>query len=115
MRNEKITSHDRLIHILDAIEKIKNFTKGLSRNEFLNSDLVNGACLYQFLIIGEAITRVGNVYLDRYPYPWYQVRAFRNLIAHEYFGTKLTAVWDIIEMDLPNLENVISNILKIEF
>jgi uncharacterized protein with HEPN domain len=43
------------------------------------------------------------------------VRAFRNLISHEYFNIELAAVWEIIEKDLPELKIIINTILNNEF
>ena len=53
--------------------------------------------------------------LDKYIYPWYKVKSFRNMIAHEYFNIKLPAVWHIIEKDLQELKGVIQTILNNEF
>lgn len=36
-----------------------------------------------------------------------KVKSFRNMIAHEYFNIKLSAVWLIIKTDLPALNEVI--------
>ena len=69
----------------------------------------------QFIIIGEAITRVDSDILERYDYPWYKVRSFRNLIAHEYFNIKLSAVWYLIQTDLSALKHMVGKIIKSEF
>ncbi|MBL0051956.1 MAG: DUF86 domain-containing protein [Bacteroidetes bacterium] len=64
--------------------------------------------MLQFIIIGEAIIHVEDEKLDKYNYPWYKVRSFRNMIAHEYFNIKLPAVWMIIENDLQQLKKVVN-------
>ena len=66
-------------------------------------------------MIGEAIDHVEDVKLNKYDYHWHKVRSFRNLIAHEYFNIKLTAVWEIIENDLPELLKVVNQIIANEF
>ncbi len=66
-------------------------------------------------MIGEAISHVENDKLGKYDYPWYKVRSFRNLIAHEYFNIKRTAVWQIIQADLSELKEIIQRMLKNEF
>ncbi len=53
--------------------------------------------------------------LDKYEYPWYKVRAFRNLISHEYFNIKLEAVWEIIDNELARLKQVIEEMVDNEF
>jgi uncharacterized protein with HEPN domain len=69
----------------------------------------------QFIIIGESINHVDSEMLDKFDYPWYKVRIFRNLIAHEYFNIKLEAVWLIIDENLADLKKIIELILKNEF
>ncbi len=53
--------------------------------------------------------------LDKYEYPWYKIRAFRNLISHEYFNIKMEAVWEIIINDLPELKSIIDIIINKEY
>ena len=77
--------------------------------------MLHNAVMMQFIIIGEAIIHVENEKLEKYNYPWYKVRSFRNMIAHEYFNIKLPAVWKIIENDLPKLKEVVERILEKEF
>lgn len=76
--------------------------------------MLHDAVMMQFIIIGEAIIHVENKKLDKYDYPWYKVKLFRNMIAHEYFNIKLPAVWQIIENDLQQLKEVVQTILKKE-
>ena len=115
MKDKYFVSKHRLQHIIEAINKIEEYVSGISEKKFIESDLINNAVLYQFSIIGEAIIYIENEILDKYKYQWYKVRAFRNMIAHEYFNIKLEAVWSIINNDLPELKTVIKQILENEF
>ena len=76
---------------------------------------MNNAVLFQFTVIGEAIIHVENKKPDKYDYAWFKVRAFRNMIAHEYFNVKMIAVWKIIKQDMPQLKVVVEQILQNEF
>ena len=38
------------------------------------------------------------------------IKDFRNLLIHEYFGVDLEIVWDIIQSDLPSLYETIEMI-----
>ena len=102
----------RLEHIQNAIERIKTYTASLDEGSFLGNQMVQDAVLHQFAIIGEAIAHVDEDILQRYDYPWYAVRAFRNYIAHEYFGVNLAKVWNTIEINLPDLEKMIATIIQ---
>jgi uncharacterized protein with HEPN domain len=115
MRDSKITSKERLQHILKAISEIEDFIKEHSKESFLNSSILINATLFQFAVIGEAITHVDNEILNRYSYPWYKARAFRNFILHEYHAIEFRVVWDSTQKDLPELKEIILQILRNEF
>lgn len=115
MRNERIATRERLLHILEAIEEIWIFTAGMSKAGFLANKMACRAVLYQFIVIGEAVAQVDPAMLEKYAYPWYKVRAFRNFIAHEYFGIKYESVWEIIDEELPALKKMVEKILEKEF
>ena len=115
MKDHRKDSYERLIHIQKAINEIETFTLKVSKNDFLNDNFLSSAVLFQFSVIGEAVIYIETHLLDKYEYPWYKVRAFRNLISHEYFNIKLDAVWEIIVNDLPELKQVIETVLDSEF
>jgi uncharacterized protein with HEPN domain len=115
MKDSHIESLKRLEHIEQAITNIEKYVVNENINSFCENDILHDAVMLQFIIIGEAINNVENDKLEKYNYPWYKVRSFRNMIAHEYFNIKLAAVWQILESDLPELKKVIQEILKNEF
>ncbi len=115
MKDSHIESKKRLEHITKAIADIEKFVKGIDDKTFCENEMLHNAVMLQFIIIGEAITNVNEEKLDNYDYPWFKVRSFRNLIAHEYFNIKLPAVWEIIQTDLPKLKKVVHSILENEF
>ena len=47
-----------LRHILDAIESIEDYTRGMSENEFLSNSMAHNAVVRQIEIIGEAARNV---------------------------------------------------------
>ena len=115
MKNSHLESKKRLDYILKAIEDIETFVQNESMETFCQNDILNNAVLYNFTIIGEAIIHVETDMLDKYEYPWYKVRAFRNMISHEYFNIKMDAVWIIIYNDIPELKKLVKTILENEF
>jgi uncharacterized protein with HEPN domain len=115
MKNRKENSKRRLEQIEKSIVEIEIYVTDESCESFCSKNILHDAVLLQFIIIGESITHVENEILAKYEYPWYKVRSFRNLIAHEYFNIKLEAVWQIIENNLPELKSMILLILKKEF
>jgi uncharacterized protein with HEPN domain len=115
MKDSHVESQQRLRHIVQAIADIEKFVTGETLETFCENDMLHDAVMMQFIIIGEAIIHVENEKLDKYVYPWYKVKSFRNMITHEYFNIKLPAVWRIIENDLLQLKEVVQTILKKEF
>ena len=114
MKDSCNKSFERLLHIKNAISEIEKFVTKKKRIEFFSNDILTSAILFQFSVIGEAIIHVESSILDKYEYPWYKIRAFRNLISHEYFNIKMEAVWEIIINDFPELKSVIDIIIKKE-
>jgi uncharacterized protein with HEPN domain len=54
MRNTQLYIKD----ILDSINSIKTFVKGMDFNTFKNDDLVSSAVIRKFEIIGEAVKHI---------------------------------------------------------
>jgi len=115
MKDKKADNKDRLLQIENAIIRIESFIAGISEDDFIKSSLISSAALFQFSVIGEAVGNVEKSLLDKYPYKWYKVKAFRNLISHEYFRIELSAVWEVVIKDLPELKEMIRKMLNQEF
>jgi hypothetical protein len=63
-------------------------------------------------MIGEAVASIDKPFRDLYPsVDWREVKDFRNIIVHDYFGIDDTIVWDIIHLNLDQLEKDIVVIL----
>jgi len=115
MKPEKPASRERIEHILYSIMNIQSFTRGYSLNEFKNDLKVYYACLYQFAVIGEAVMNIDDTILEKYDYPWYKVKSFRNFIMHEYHAVDAKVVWDTINSILPGFRENLEQILEKEF
>jgi uncharacterized protein with HEPN domain len=70
--------------ILDAIERIQEFTEGMTFAEFDKNRMASDAIIRNFEIIGEA----GN-----------------HIPIHEYFGADNSVIWDTIQIHLPGLKS----------
>lgn len=110
----KPTNKERLEHVIQAIDSIKDFMDDMEEEEFLQNSMIQSAVLYQFLIIGEAIKSIESWFLEPYPYPWNVPKSFRNFIAHEYHKIKMTRVYAASE-DLDQLKALMNHIIEKEF
>ena len=43
---------------------------------------------------------------------WSKVAGFRNVLAHDYLDIDLELIWNIIEIDLPNLKGIVTELQK---
>jgi uncharacterized protein with HEPN domain len=115
MKKNKPTSQERVEHVLQAIELILRFTQPHDLKSFLQDEKTISACLYQFAIVGEATVNIDHDILEKYSYPWYKIKAFRNFILHEYHGIEMKVVWDAAINFLPEVKEVMEKILREEF
>ena len=101
-----------LHHILDAIESIEDYTRGMSENEFLSNSMAHDAVVRQIEIIGEAARNISDEFRSKHPkLPWSKMVGIRNKITHEYFNVNFAIVWDTVKDDLPLLKKSIKKIL----
>ena len=99
--------------ILSSIKIIEDYTKSLSFEEFVNDIKTYQATLFNFHIIGEAAAQLSKNYKTGNPQiNWDEIKAFRNKLIHEYFGTNNQIIWDVIKFDLPDLKNQIQQLMN---
>jgi len=105
---------DRLLDILEAIERIENYARR-GRNAFDRDELIQVWMVHHLQIIGEAVARLGkNVYAKHPAFPWREIVAMRNVLVHEYFGIDKDEVWATVVRDLPKLKRAVEQLLEEE-
>ena len=58
------------------------------------------ACLYNIQVIGEAVSHLPEEAKEKEKsIPWVLIKGMRNRLIHEYFGTDLPLVWNVIKMN----------------
>ena len=104
-----------LLHILEALDIIKEFLEGISEEEFKFNIEKQYAVIRGLEIIGEAVKNLTEEFTEKYPdVGWSDVAATRDKLIHHYFGVDLQLTWDIVKNDLPILEEKIKEILAAE-
>ena len=110
IRDDKSRCQD----ILRAINKCECYLKQLtpdSSAEF--TEMVEDAIERNLQIIGEAASRLSCKVTDSNPdIPWTQIRGFRNILVHEYFGVDIQIIRDVVQNHLPALKSALENHLK---
>lgn len=98
--------------ILESGTAIQSYVQSMTCDTFVLDRMRYSAVIREFEIIGEAVGRLSAELKDGYPeIPWQDIKDFRNLLAHEYFGVDLEIVWNTIHNDLPMLLDAVQRIM----
>jgi uncharacterized protein with HEPN domain len=110
------TEADRLRDIQEAVAAINSHVARARAEPRLQDDpLFHDALLYEFVVLGEAAKHLSaETRASASEVPWQSVAGLRDLIAHEYFRIEIARILDIVERDLPPLEQAIVRLLGIE-
>ena len=82
--------------IIESGNKILDYTKELSFEDFVNDSKTVDAVIRNFEIIGEAANRLPEDFKDQHAsIDWHRIRGFKNRIVHDYFGIDYSIVWEV--------------------
>ncbi|HEY9073655.1 MAG TPA: DUF86 domain-containing protein [Desulfobaccales bacterium] len=99
--------------IVEAIDKIHDYTKGLSLASFANDSKTIDAVNRNFGIIGEAANRIPNEIKAKHSnIEWHRINGLRNILIHDYSNVDLEVIWDIIENKLILFETQIKELYQ---
>ncbi|MDP2926626.1 MAG: DUF86 domain-containing protein [bacterium] len=102
-----------LLHILESIDRIEDFTKGISQEKFLRSEMIQDAVVRRLGVIGEAVKNLPPGFKKKYAQTdWKRIAGTRDILIHEYFGIDLKLTYRIIEKDIPKLKEYVLKILR---
>jgi len=106
-------SKDRLylVHIGECITRIKEYTVG-GKDVFLSDPRTQDAVMRNLQTLAESTQRLSEDVRARHPdVNWRGIAGFRNVLVHGYLGVNPVRIWQIVEVDLPTLEQQITEIL----
>ncbi|HLD15231.1 MAG TPA: DUF86 domain-containing protein [Candidatus Nanoarchaeia archaeon] len=102
-----------IYHILDSINAIEEFSRGLSKEELISNRLRQSAIIREIEVIGEAVKNISkNLKKKHEKVEWKRTAAARDKMIHHYFGIDLDIIWNIIKLDLPLLKKQMITIRK---
>ena len=108
-RNPRLYCDD----ILDSGNAILDFVQSMTFEEFREDRKTYSAVIREFEIIGEAVGKLPESYRKkRSDVEWQDIKDFRNLLIHEYFGIDLEIVWKVIEDDLLGLLDAVKELVR---
>ncbi len=102
-----------LLDILESLEKIEEYIKGISKSEFLANTEKQDAVIKRLEIIGEAVKNLPVRLRKKYPQiPWRKIAGMRDVLVHAYFGISMERVWKTVRKELPPFKIEIKKILE---
>ncbi|HVM71453.1 MAG TPA: DUF86 domain-containing protein [Anaerolineales bacterium] len=109
---KKYDDTTRLGHIYDAIARIESYVNKVDKSTFLSNTMMQDAVVRQLEIIGEAARNISDDLIEKHPeLPWFEMRAIRNKIVHDYLEVNTEIIWDTVKNDLPSLKPLIAKLL----
>jgi len=102
-----MSERDFRLYLADIIESgtaVQEYIQGYSFQDFSRDRKTYSAVIREFEIIGKAVSKLPDeIKQQRAEVEWQDIKDFRNLLVHEYFGVDLEIIWLVIKNDLPRL------------
>src|SRR3989344_4564885 len=109
----KIEYLDYIQDIIDSIDEIEDFTKGLSFGDFKKDKKTVNAVIRSLEIIGEAAKKISNDIRKKYSeIPWREMAGMRDKLIHEYHGVDLEIIWKVVKEEVPPIKPHIAKLFK---
>ncbi|MDO8873911.1 MAG: DUF86 domain-containing protein [Methanoregula sp.] len=106
--SEKRSSFLLVYDIYQSIEKIENFTQGISFDQLMADERTKDAILRNLQVIGEASKNLPESLIADYPeVDWSGLAGVRDIVTHWYFRVDWHLLWTSIHEELPVLKKQI--------
>jgi len=113
--SEKRSSSLLLFDIYQSIEKIEDFTRGISFDQLLADERTKDAILRNLQVIGEASKNLPEPLIAVHPeVDWSGLAGVRDIVTHRYFRVDWHLLWTSVHEELPVLKNQIRNLMITE-
>lgn len=107
--------HAIILLMVETIDKIYKFTSDLNNEKEFENDIESfDATIMNFITLGESVSKLSDNFKEQNSQiNWNKIYAFRNVLAHDYFGILPAEVWEIIKKHLPKLRNDLEKLIDI--
>ncbi len=95
--------------------EILRFVEPLDEVSFAADYKTQLAVLYALSIIGEATKKLSVEFREQHPtIPWKRIAGMRDKLIHDYRQVDVDIIWQVTQIDIPNLLNWIQPLLPVE-
>lgn len=102
-----------LDHILQSINLIEDYTKDITKEEFLKDNLIQDAVIRRIKVIGESVINMHDDFKNKYSeIPWETIANVRNTLENEEIDLEL--IWETTRTEIPALKKVILKINEVK-
>ena len=102
-----------LLDMLNAAKLAQDFVADIDREVFASDLMRQAAVTRQIEIIGEAAQRISAESRSTIPnIPWDEIIEMRNRLIYEYDNIDITALWENIQITLPELITLLERSLR---
>lgn len=103
---EKPKDKTRLLHMLEAIDNLFEFTKEITFEEYKSNKILRFAVIKNLEIIGEAAYLLTKDFRESHPdIEWNAVIGMRHVLVHGYYQIRDEIVWATIQTELQPLKD----------
>lgn len=104
---------ERISDILNSIDRCSRYAPSLENEDQDIAEMAADAVQRNLQMIGEAVNHLPPELTAQYPnIAWPQIRGFRNILVHEYFGVDTEIVKDVIATHLSLLSEALEDALR---
>lgn len=105
---EKPKDKARLLHMLEAIDNLFEFTKGITFEEYKSNKILRFAVIKNLEIIGEAAYLLTKDFRENHrDIEWNAVIGMRHVLVHGYYQIRDEIVWATLQTELQPLKDKI--------
>lgn len=110
---EPVKDPGRLLHMVQAIDRILEFVKGKTKDEIQRDNILYYAVVKNVEIIGEAAYMLTKEFKESHPETnWRIIIGMRHFLVHGYYEVDPNEVWNVIDKDLLPLKEQLEKYLK---
>lgn len=97
-----------LLDMLQSAELIISYIDQCSEDKFMNNIQLQDSVIRRLLVIAEAARRISDSTRQSLEeISWQEINGMRNRLVHEYNDVNLDIVWNVVQIEIPALIEVL--------